>query len=459
MPAGFRDPRSLVALPFQPVDIDGQGQKLKLRERGRDDGLRNIPAADADSPSAEERSIALLVEGERARLGETLTAHLKAQADALAQLDTAMDIAALRKDAAHAVSRLEEVHVAWKGEIPRVLRAAREAKAEYEAFREHHGLQRPARDTGSKALALSWLAFFVVVESVLNGTFFAEGSAAGLVGGIGVALSVSVVNVVLVGFLVGWGPCRWLAHRSLPLRVLGLVLVVCGLALALVANGFVAHFRDFYERAGDGVRLTEVWAHLFERPFELARLQSWLLFLLGLAFAGLGAWKGYHLDDPYPGYGPVARRWAAAEQTYLSNRQMRLEDAAEARDDAKTSIESGIERLRGAAQQRDQILAQRARMIADFSVHEAHLAEAANALIAVYRDANRATRTTPEPPGFREPFGFAGSALDTPAMRALRSVEGVTEHEAEALLRELDRLREDVLTAYRAVFDDAPAEV
>lgn len=206
----FRDPRSLVALPFQPVDIDGQAQKLKLRERGRDDGLRNIPAADADSPSAEERSVALLVEGERARLGETLTAHLKAQADALAQIDTAMDIAALRKDAAHAVSRLEEVHVAWKGEIPRVLRAAREAKAEYEAFREDHRLQRPARDTGSKALALSWLAFFVVVESVLNGTFFAEGSDAGLVGGIGVALSVSVVNVVLVGFLVGWGPCRWL---------------------------------------------------------------------------------------------------------------------------------------------------------------------------------------------------------------------------------------------------------
>lgn len=345
-----------------------------------------------------------------------------------------------------------------RGEIPRLLRAAREARAEYDAFRARHRLARPARQPGHRGLALALLALLVTVESILNGLFFAEGAEAGLLGGVAVALSVSVVNVVLLGAVLGYLPARWVHHRNLAVRGLGLLLLAAGIALIVVVNAFVAHYRDAYERLGDAVVLRDVWASLAAAPADLARLQSWLLFLLGLGFAGLGFAKGYRLDDPYPGYGAVARRWEQAESTYLRNRQMRIDDATATRDRAIRAIDQGIERLRGAAAYREQILAARASLVAKVETHEKHLEQAANVLLTVYRDANRRVRTLPPPAHFDRRFAFQDSVLDRPALVALRSMPA-PRHDAEALVAELDRLRKEVLDAYAKVLADAPAEV
>lgn len=459
MPEGdVTSPRSLVALPFAPVDIDGLGRRWRLREQGEADGRSGVPAPDSTSPTAAEQKIELWFTAERDRLAGDLAAHLNAQNEALARLDTAMDIAALRKDAGHAVSQLEQTHVAWKGEIPRLLRRAREAKCEYDSFRVTHRLSRPAREINSRGVAIAWLALCVVIESVLNGAFFAEGSDAGLIGGIAVALSVSVVNVLLLGFLLGLGPARWINHRNWLLRTAAVLMLVAGFALLVLVNAFVGHYRDAYERLGEAVQLRAVWAHLAADPFDLARLQSWLLFLLGLGFAGIGFVKGYHLDDPYPGYGAVARRWQAAEHEYLANRNLRLEEATAVRDQAIQAIAAGIESLRGAALQREQILGQRARWLADFAAHEAHLAGAANQLLKLYRESNCRHRMQPPPPYFADVFRFPDRALERPAIRALATV-APPRHDAETLIAELDRLREQVLVAYRAVYDEAPADV
>ena len=48
--------------------------------------------------------------------------------------------------------------------------------------------------------------------------------------------------------------------------------------------------------------------------------------------------------------------------------------------------------------------------------------------------------------------------LERPAIRALRTIE-VPKYDAEALIAELDRLRGDVLHAYDAISDDAPAVI
>lgn len=459
MPEGaFPTSASLVALPFQPVDTDRLAATWKLKARGAHDGRKNIPPPGAVALAAAEDEIARNFCAERERCGADAAAHLKAQNDALAQLETAMDIAGLRNKAGEATSTLEKIDREWEGELPRLLRAAREARAEYDTFRDRHRLARPARQPGHRGLALSLLALFVAVESVLNGMFFAEGSEAGLLGGMAVALSVSVVNVVLLGAVQGFFPARWVNHRNPAIRGLGLLLVACGIVAIVVVNGFVAHYRDAYERLGDAVVLREVWSQLVSAPADLARLQSWLLFLLGLGFAGLGFAKGYRLDDPYPGYGAVDRRRGEAELAYLRNRQLRIDEATMTRDRALAAIDDGIQRLRGAAAQRDQILAARASLVAKVEAHETHLAQAANTLLAVYRDANRAERTAPAPEHFDRVFAFGDRILDRPALQALRAAPA-PRHDADALLAELDRLRGGVLAAYSKALADAPAAV
>lgn len=203
-----------------------------------------------------------------------------------------MDVAGLRSDADHALARLRELHHAWQGEIDRLLREARAAREELDEVRIAHGLRRDAVDPGHRLLARGLVSLAVAVESALNGFFFAEGSDLGLVGGIALALGISVVDVVVFGFALGLGPARWRNHRFLPLRSIAWLLLLAGGVLVLLANAFVAHDRDAFERAGEAVELAPVRAHLVAEPFALARLQSWLLFFLGLAFAVLGFWKG-----------------------------------------------------------------------------------------------------------------------------------------------------------------------
>jgi hypothetical protein len=451
-------PRSFVALPFQPVDVPGQIARRRLIERGEADGRSNLPPSDSAAPSATEQEVIADIRAERDRLAGQLGAHLRAQNDGLATLDAAMDVARIRNDAEHAISRLEQSHVAWKGEIQRLLREARDAKKEYDDFRIEHGLQRPARNRGNGFLTLALLGLAIAIESALNGVFFAEGSEFGLVGGVTLALGISVVNVLVFGFVLGLFPARWTHHRSFLVRAIGWLLLLCGVVLLLLANGLVAHFRDAYERLGDSVELGRVWAHLAAEPFGLVRIQSWLLFFLGLFFAGLGFWKGYGFDDPYPGYGRVARRRLEAEHAYLDSREERLEQASAIRDETKSQLDRTIEQLRGAALQREQTLGARARIVQEYQAHERHLEEAANALLAAYRDANRRVRTTPPPRRFDDTFTFEDPALDQPTIQALLAVRPLRA-DPEALVGELDRLRSRVLETYRKIFDDAPEAV
>lgn len=456
--ADLTAPRTLVALPFRPVDVAAQVEARRLVERGEADGRSSLPPPEAAAPSATEREIESDIRAERERLVNALTSHLRAQNDGLAALDTAMDVAKLRNDAEHAISRLEQSHVDWKAEILRLLREARDARKEYDDFRIAHGLPRPARDPGNRFLTLALLALAIAVESGLNGVFFAEGSDLGLAGGVTLALGISVVNVLVFGFVLGLFPARWTHHRSLLVRVPGWFVLLAGVALLLVFDAGVAHFRDAYERFGESVDLIQVWAHLRDQPFGLVRIQSWLLFFLGLFFAGLGFWKGYGFDDPYPGYGRVARRWQEAEHAYLDTRQERLEQASAIRDEAKGALDRAIEQLRGAALQREQTLGARARIVQEFRAHEEHLEEAANALLAAYRDANRRVRTSPAPAHFDSAFAFDDRALERPTIQALLAVRPLRA-DPEALLAELDRLRGRVLAAYREIYDEAPEAV
>src|SRR5207245_17 len=68
---------------------------------------------------------------------------------------------------------------------------------EFEVFRANHQLVRLPNIVASRERILRalLLAIFVVLESTLNGFFFAEGSEAGLIGGVIQAFALSLLNV------------------------------------------------------------------------------------------------------------------------------------------------------------------------------------------------------------------------------------------------------------------------
>ncbi|MBI3438970.1 MAG: hypothetical protein HY054_10080 [Proteobacteria bacterium] len=180
-------------------------------------------------------------------------------------------------------------------------------------------------------------------------------------------------------------------------------LVLGGLLLLLFAF-YIAHYRYALSHSAldapvpDNI-LTSIAVHPFE-PFQ--QLESLLLFVIALLIGIFSIARGAHWDDPYPGYGPRHRRVEEARERAhfvvqrLSND---VDSAKEAADEAlsevgRKSAEMVGSLRRAIARTQDNATAW------DFTAAQM-IAEGRDA-IEIYRDANRAARSSPAPGYFDE---------------------------------------------------------
>jgi hypothetical protein len=435
-----------MAMPFRAVDVAKQAKAYRLDARGAEDGAANRPEPGSDTLALAEQEIVTAIGAERERCLIDLTTHLRAERDGLAQLQTAMDIAGMQQAAGEAISDFETINSSHTGALEREKRTAASALLEYDAFRQRNRISRDARQPTNRTLNGVIMAFLIVVEGVFNATFFASGSDLGLLGGVVLAGAFSAVNVGTAA-LNGWFPLRWAHHRNLGIKLVGFAAFPSLLAGTLALNAFVAHYRDLAATTSDIQPLQAAYSGLLHDPFGLQSIESWFLLALGLLCAGYAIAKGFALDDPYPGYGAHDRRRRVAAEAYEEARLDMLEQAGEVRDKFTDALREKIESLRGASSQRQHLLASRARNLAEFQAHEAHLALAAQQLLSIYRKANEAARTVPPPAHFGHPFTFIDHGIDRPAMRYLLEDQGL-EVDAEGLIQELKDLRSAVLERY-----------
>lgn len=452
----FQTVRSAMAMPYVPVDVPGQAKSYRLVQRGTEDGSANQPETGSEFPALAEQQIITAIHSERERCLGDLTAHLRAERDALAHLQTAMDIAGMRQAAGVAMANLSALDMSYDSVLASTRQRAASFSAEFEEFRRRNRLARVARQPNSRVYAGVLMAFLIVVEGVTNAGFFAGGSDSGLVGGAALAATFSLVNVS-VGMLNGWFPLRWAHHRNLAIRLIGLTAfpIVCVGSLAL--NAFVAHYRDVAQTTPEADPLKAAFSGLAQNPFGLQSIVSWLLFVLGIACAGLAMAKGFALDDPHPGYGAYDRRRIAAQSAYEKLREELIEGASEIRDEFASQLHEKIESLRGSSSQRQQLLGARARNLGEFEANEANLAYAAQQLLTIYRMANKEARMTPPPARFGTVFHFSDRALERPALRSLLQDQGL-EVNAERLIQELDDLRRQVFERYEASLRETASE-
>jgi hypothetical protein len=450
----LKDPRSAMSAPFMPVDVPRQARSRKLAERGAEDGARNAPATDL---SLAEQEIVTDISADRERCARDLASSLRAYRDGLSGLQTGMDVAGLRHAADEAILHFHEINARWKGDVGELRSRAAQVTSELDEFKAQHRLRRAPRLPENRLLSFSLLCVFVVAESIANGLFFASGSDLGLLGGIMLALALSATNVV-TGTLAGFVLLRQKNRTNWLAGSLGFATFL-GVATAIVVfNGFVAHYRDIYQAAGDATKVSDAWSGLITATFGLSSLYSWLLFGMGVFFSGAAAWKGYGLDDPYPGYGSTERRRIDATRRYNDERISLIDEAGEIADEYSQKALRAMETLRASSSQRQQLLGARARALAEYAAHENDLAQAAQQLLTIYREANTARRTVPPPAHFSQRFTFPLKALDRPEFGILLSDQGM-EHDAETLIQELDGLRRRVLNEHTSVLVQAPGEV
>jgi len=201
-----------------------------------------------------------------------------------------------------------------------------------------------------------------------------------------------------------------------------------------------------------------VFGGLLANPIGLDSIYSWLLFALGIGVSISAIWKGHGFDDPYPGYGAHERRRIDAVGSYDRHRRDQIFDAASINEEYSELALDRTEDLRAASAERNGVKAARARCLSEFAASEANLAEAARLMLATYREANLATRRTPPPTYFSDIFTFEVGGLDLDHVRDL-CFDDSWEFDAQALIAELDELRQKVTSEHTKTLDAAPPEL
>ena len=295
-------------------------------------------------------------------------------------------------------------------------------------FQQQHGLHhRAASYPTSPLYHFAVVAALALVEWISLAAFYAEGSDFGLLGGVLIAMTLSVVNIslaVLAGSLV-----RYVNHRSGRRKALALTGVALLYAAFLLVTLGAAHYRaatgDIAQSPPEtaaqvGTSLPShvttdfdqwraarlAWQRFARNPVGFDDVFSWILVMLAVVFGIFASYKGYRIDDPYPGYGQLDRELNAARALSEGRKaeycrlvdqvfDLILDEQARLLTDVKANIERYQELVSKSDDERRAF------------VHEvAETQDACNILLKRYRQTNARARTSPPPHYFTDPFAF-----------------------------------------------------
>jgi hypothetical protein len=411
---------------FPTLNVDKLAKDMALAATGAERGGREEPAPDSIALDDVENRIIERVEAEKNAAHGMFLDELRTYAERLSNLDFEGRFGTIRQAAPAAVTEFRAEAAQGRDELHSLRRHLRDLEMERDEFRRRHRLKRTAHwaSGGNLTLKVGILLALFVFEVFLNSFFLAKGNELGYLGGAAEAFTFALLNIG-VSFFIAVVGVRELNHRNLLRKLLGLCALLCYVALAIGLNLALAHYREvsgsLVSDAGRAV-LTRLQA----APLGLADVKSWLFFGLGILCSLIAFADAFLIFDPYPGYGALEKRRAAAHDAYIRRKNDLIAKLLEIRDDAIEILEEANRDMSVRRGEHDAILESRARMVRLFAAHQAHLDRAVNALVAVYREANKGSRKTAPPPRFSAPltlekFPIEQGLLQTSARDDLRA--------------------------------------
>jgi len=440
---------------LRPIDTAAIAREFRLEQVAEERGKAGVPSANASAPDAIEQQIIQKIEGEWAWQGGELVNNLRAYAQRLIGYSVASEFTRLEVQAKDTLTQLREVDHRAEAELGHLREHYVASRNELDRFKEKHRLERPPRANPRRWTTFGFLFVLIALESMANGLFFAKGSEFGIVGGVSTAVVISLINVGFC-FVLGLWPVRWINRRNVVVKGVALLLTMAGLAGIVLLHGFAAHYRDSMAAVGEDRALGAAVAGLIATPSKLADLNSYYLFAMGILFSLMSVYKGATFDDPYPGYGPMARRHDAAREAYSERHFDVFEHLGVIKDETVKILDEGIRQIPLYPQQAANIRTQRAAVVQAFRGYETAVETAANQLLSEYRETNQRNRSIPAPAYFERPWRLPHSFLASTEVRTLTADEDIERVDVQALLRELSRLSQDIFGEFEKLMTTYP---
>lgn len=392
-------------LLFPQLDLTNTQKRLRLVEEGVARGKNNLPGQLDDSLDLVENQIVTYIRSEVGLVEDKLSQQMRAYNDRQASLTITTRLNQLVASADDTVTQFLTCVRQGKDDLYQIKKDFVDINKEFARFKTASGLTRSPHYPRSKVLHWSVVMALVLIETTLNGTLLAVGNALGLVGGLSEALIIAVLNVT-IGLLAGAICLRYLSHRNSLAKVVAVVAIAVWLSLSVAFNLTVAHYRAAlggdYPADASRIALEEVR----KAPLGIQSVQGWLLFALGVGFNILAAFDGWKMDDPYPGYGPLARRRGEAQTDYILGKQNIEDELVRIKNESIGQLDTLSAEMEFKVEDYRNIDANRKSLVDSFTAHVAYLEQCCNQLLSVYRQANIGARTSPGPQHFSQTWSL-----------------------------------------------------
>ena len=435
---------------FPALNVDKLAADLRLAQLGAERGAREEPASDTAALDDVENAVIERVEAEKNAAHGTFVDEFRTYMERLTGLDFEGRFSAIRQAAPAAVSEFRAEAAQGRDELHGLRRHLSDLERESEAFRGRHKLNRTARwaSGGNLTVKVGVLLALFVFEVFLNGFFLAKGNELGYLGGASEAVTFATLNIG-VAFLIAVVGVREINHRNPLRKAFGFVALVAYVVLLVAINLALAHYREVSAALiTDAGR--EVLSRLQTLPLGLTDFKSWLLFGIGALCSLIAFGDSFLIFDPYPGYGALEKRRSGAHDAYIRHKNELIARLLDIRDGAIEILEEANRDLAIRRAEHDSILESRARLVRLFGAHQAHLERSVNALLSIYREANKGLRKTPPPPRFRTPYTLDKFPLDQELLqtqtsaredlrRSIADSQGVLNEQIQAIHAEFEQ--------------------
>jgi hypothetical protein len=447
--------------PGQFLEIDPKiiVERMALRERAKERARADQPPSDSASMDEVEQEIESTIRTIASEdLGRTYD-QIATYEQRLRAADVAGAAVDMRVLARQAESDMESMLLAVKGDLRVARKEVLARERRLADFRKENTLKRPAHPPRGHFLFVAVLILLFAAETLPNAVILGAGEELGIAGGYTVAILFSLINLSL-GFASGrWGWTNAI-HRSPPRALLGFIFAVAALAGVFFINMALAHYRAAIESGLPAAKAAAAVIPMMQSdPWAFGDIKSVIMVAMGIISALIAMMEGWLWEEPYPGYGEVAKHLRDAQSHYHDMVEEKLDYLKSVQEEFVGRIQVERSRLRDRRQEIPYIIQERQRLAGRFKTHLGHLQDVGRQALTVYRDANRHARTTPAPKRFDEPWGLNGfGPIELTNIPAIPEAEYAKANKAlEDSINKLQTAYEEAIRWIRNLSDHDPA--
>ena len=275
-------------------------------------------------------------------------------------------------------------------------------KIDLDKFKMEHEITREASYPQSKILYIGIIMLILLSETALNAYFFAKGNELGLVGGAAQALIISLINVVSAFFLGGYLVKKLnIAKKSSTLKYGVLTTLLVFVVLIFFFNLLVAHLRVQLGIDAE-TAYVEAIKTFMSNPFSLNEFDSIILVLVGLLSFLIAFTDFYKMDDEYPGYGQLDRKYQDALIDFNELKEELLDEIEGSSKSILNRLETQQMTAKVIMRELMEVPIFRQKLQDHFKEYYNYLNNTYNAMLSLYREVNNDNRTDDAPAYFSQ---------------------------------------------------------